>query len=120
MATYITEISTPFVNYRSMWLSLGQGNHPLFQVNMYLFGILYLFFRVLFYPFTIWKLIHGYTLYDKKFPTNKLYFSYFLSTLYISIYFLQLFWFYKIIQSIQKGKKRATTTTTQGKDNKKE
>ena len=103
-----------------MWLSLKQGNHPLFNINMYIFGLLFLVFRVLFYPFTIWKLIYGYTLYDKNYPTGKLYISYFLSFLYVSLYFLQLFWFYKIIQSIQKGKKRSASTTPTGNDKKKE
>jgi hypothetical protein len=77
---------------------------------MYLFGLLFLVFRVLFYPLTIWKLVYGYTLYDAGYPTYKLYISYFLSFLYISLYFLQLFWFYKIIQSIQKGNKRSSLT----------
>jgi hypothetical protein len=69
-------------------LTLKRGDHPMFKPNMYLFGVLFLVFRVLFYPFTIWKLIYGYTLYDASYPTYKLYLAYFLTFLYISLYFL--------------------------------
>ena len=67
---------------------------------MYLFGLMFFVFRVLFYPMTIWRLIGGYAYLPESYPTEKYWTLVVLSVLYTMLYFLQLFWFYKIIASI--------------------
>jgi len=77
---------------------------------MYVFGALFFVFRVTFYPFTIYRLVYGYYLIPDTYPQFKYRVSIVLTIMYSMLYFLQLFWFYKIIASLQK----------QGKRNKKE
>jgi len=55
VATFITEISTPFVNYRSIMLTQRQGDTRLFKANLIAFGILFFLFRVLYYPVMIYR-----------------------------------------------------------------
>ena len=111
VVSYITEISTPFMNYRTMLIVQGKGKGMLFNLNMYSFGLLFLVFRVLFYPFTIYRLIYGYKLIPASYPAYKYYISIILTMMYTSLYFLQLLWFYKIIISIKKQGKREAAAT---------
>ncbi len=73
---------------------------------MYAFGALFFIFRITFYPFTIWKLVYGYSLFPSNYPLFKYRVSLVLSIGYTMLYFLQIFWFYKIIASLQKQGKR--------------
>ena len=88
VVSYITEISTPFVNYRTMLITLGKGSGLLFTLNMYAFGSLFFIFRVLFYPFTIYRLIYGYWLIPESYPTHKYWVSIVLTMMYSMLYFL--------------------------------
>ena len=106
VASFITEISTPFVNYRSIMLTQKQGHTQIFKLNLYIFGALFFLFRVLFYPVTTYRLIYGYKFFTEAFPVVKYRVSIVLSVMYCSLFFLQLLWFYKIIMSIVKQGKR--------------
>jgi hypothetical protein len=88
VVSYITEISTPFVNYRTMLIVLGKGKGAMYNLNMYAFGSLFFIFRVLFYPFTIYRLIYGYWLIPESYPTHKYWVSIVLSMMYSMLYFL--------------------------------
>ena len=60
VATYISEISTPFVNCRAFMVIHENRASMFFSVNNVIFALLFFIFRVCFYPFLIWRL--GYAL----------------------------------------------------------
>jgi len=59
-ASYLTEISTPFVNYRSFMITHERGSGTFYTMNNMIFAMLFFVFRVCFYPPIIWRL--GYAL----------------------------------------------------------
>ncbi len=59
-ATYLTEISTPFVNYRSFMIIHERGSGKVYTANSIVFAALFFIFRVCLYPPIIWRL--GYAL----------------------------------------------------------
>jgi len=109
VASYITEISTPFVNYRAFLLTHESGTSRFFSWNNLIFAGLFFLFRVCLYPFLIWRL--GYALLSFKhmlsFHQAKWAVTLALTGMYLALYLLQLFWFYKIMGSIRRGRRTA-------------
>jgi hypothetical protein len=64
--SFLTEISTPFLNYRSLMLTQRQQDSLLFKLNLGVFGALFFAFRVLFYPVIIYRGVQAYALIDVK------------------------------------------------------
>ena len=111
VASYFTEISTPFVNYRAFLLTHENSTSRFFSWNNLIFAGLFFLFRVCLYPFLIWRL--GYALFSFHHMLSsdhtKWAIMLALTVMYLALYLLQLFWFYKIVGSIRRGRKRATS-----------
>ncbi len=55
----ITEISTPLVNIRFLLQTHKKDGTLLFKLNDYTCGVLFIFFRIIFYPILTWRMIYG-------------------------------------------------------------
>eukprot|EP00347_Sterkiella_histriomuscorum_P009752 403340025 len=114
-SSLITEISTPFVNYRQIILTQKKADSPWYTINSLLFAGSFFVFRILFYPITIWRLYIGVNLLRTPefahVESWKLTITYILATLYVSMYFLQIFWFKKILALVTRAVSRKPTGT---------
>lgn len=112
VGTQITEISTLFLNLRWMLITEKRSEGKLYFLNQVVFGLLFFIFRVIYYPVMIYRGIQAYGFLDRKgYPNGKYYFNVTLCVLYTLLYFLQLFWFYKIVSSITRNSKREKKKT---------
>ena len=109
-ASYLTEISTPFVNYRAFMLTHESGTSKFFSYNNLIFASLFFLFRVCLYPLLIWRLGYALLTFQHTLSLNQAKWAVTLALagMYIALYLLQLYWFYKIMGSIRRGAKRAT------------
>ena len=99
----ITEISTIFLNFRTILILQKKGDTVLFKINLFLFVILFIISRILFYPVTIYRIYCGFLILDyESYERSKLIVSIVLSALYCLLFFLQLIWFQKILQTMVK------------------
>ena len=110
-ASYLTEISTPFVNYRAFMLTHESGTSSFFSVNNLIFAGLFFLFRVCFYPFLIWRLGYALSTFQHTLSSHQARWGVTLALtgMYLALYLLQLFWFYKIVGSIRRGRGRNTS-----------
>ena len=63
----MTEVSTPFVNYRSMMLTLKQSDSILFKLNIVVFAALFFLSRVIFQGLMVFRVLFAmFYLYDVR------------------------------------------------------
>ena len=104
--TFITEFSTFFVNARFLLAKHKLSSTTIYIVNGLLMTLSFFVVRVVYYKWILFSVYRNMGLYDsermKNYPENKVMMRHACVFLYIVMYFLQLFWFYKIFSGLMK------------------
>jgi len=89
-ASYLTEISTPFVNYRAFMITHEKGTGKVYTLNNMTFAALFFVFRVCFYPPIIWRLIYALVSYREILSVNSIRWvvTLALTVMYLALYVL--------------------------------
>jgi hypothetical protein len=66
MASLISEVSTPLVNIRAMMQVHKMDGSPIFKLNDYVTGLLFITFRIVLYPTLGYRMVRGFELYDVR------------------------------------------------------
>ena len=100
--TWITEGSTPFVNLHQIMRYHNQEG-PIKTFNGFIMLFSFFVFRMVFYCYIVFGQLPYYNDYFFKYPKEQQ--PYLLASiiLYILMFFLQVFWFYKIASGFYKG-----------------
>lgn len=122
----LTEISTPFVNYRQMMYVQKLQDSKLFVYNNLLFVAFFFIFRICFYPITIYRIYCGQKLYYTDVKDLGLFIQAFanetnivkilslvLGLFYVLMYILQVYWFKKILAVANRSFSRSTKMPNQ-------
>jgi hypothetical protein len=97
--TWLTEGSTPFVNFRQTLAWHKQESTLIYKINGLTMTAAFFVFRVIFYSYMIFGTILPFcmdpkTVYETPIVKGV---SFFLIALYVCMYFLNLGWFYKMV-----------------------
>uniref|UniRef100_A0A7S3IL81 TLC domain-containing protein n=1 Tax=Strombidium inclinatum TaxID=197538 RepID=A0A7S3IL81_9SPIT len=106
--SYITEISTFFLNVRALMAEHKLDNQPLYYANGLVLTGAFFVFRVFFYHYMIFWKIQDYAFYRYQsfwtlYPPEHYWMCCSCILLYTFMYFLQLFWFSKILFGLLKA-----------------
>ena len=66
MGSLLTEISTPLVNIRGMMQVHKMDGSPIYKLNDYLTGALFVIFRIILYPTLGYRMVRGFELNDVR------------------------------------------------------
>ena len=108
--TFLAEISTLFLNYRSMYTK-QELNEPMGQFVSIMFFITYTIFRMVNWPFIIYLLIKTVSMNWVVFSVYEKFWSWFLIILFGSLYILNIYWYALILKGLFK-----LIANLQGKD----
>ena len=60
MSTFLCELSTPLVNLRGLLVVQKKEETIFFKVNDALVAILFVVFRILYFPIMLWRMVYGF------------------------------------------------------------
>lgn len=106
--SFIVEASTPFVSLRAIIAYHKREDCLLYKVNGILMTIMFFIFRVCFYYYMVfWKsqdfLMYRFVSFWQTYPQYKWFWCKVCMALYCMMYFLNLFWFSKMLWGLMKG-----------------
>lgn len=106
--TWVTELSTPFVNLRALMSIHKTTGNLVYVVNGLLMTVVFYVVRVFFYNYMIFWKIHDFCFYRhlhfwSTYPEHFHFWAKLAIVMYFLMYCLQLFWFSKILFGLLKA-----------------
>ena len=106
--SFIVEASTPFVSLRAILAGLKLESSILYIVNGIMMTFAFFIFRVCFYYYMVfWKcqdfMLYRFSHFWQTYPEYKFKWCILCFILYVAMYMLNLFWFFKMLWGFFKG-----------------